>query len=211
MVVHLSSHPDRRAIWRFVLFTHLSFLPWMPVERGTAMSLSNAHLVAKSKDLIKYSEELSRRLGELSDRSVKAQTAVVKLHACVVRMRPSTCRGEILIVDDNSDTCDLLTGLLHRHGYSVRHVPDKDAALDAIRQWPASTILMDYRTPGLDAGGFVRILKAAHPKVVIILMSAMPDLSDLALSLGLRFIATKPVNFDRLLVVVAQAEWLGNG
>ncbi len=46
---------------------------------------------------------------------------------------------EILVVDDEADIRDLVSGVLEDEGYAVRTAADSTAALDAIAAAPAQT------------------------------------------------------------------------
>lgn len=171
------------------------------------MSLSDEGFAARTKYITSKSEELNSWLNRLSQLSVQAQSHAWTLHA---RMEGKSGlrnrKSEILIVDDDSDTCEILSIILKAEHYAVRCVRDKQAALDALQEKRAATILMDHLTPGLDSEGFVRDVRKAYPEICMILMSGMPDLLELAAALQLQLVVAKPVNFDRLMETVEQAE-----
>ena len=56
--------------------------------------------------------------------------------------------GTILIADDNEETLELLTRLLHAHGYRVLVASDGNKALDILMHQPVDLALLDVLMPG---------------------------------------------------------------
>jgi CheY-like chemotaxis protein len=59
-------------------------------------------------------------------------------------------QGRILVVDDNLDAAESLKLLLHALGATVMSVHDGHAALDALRTWRPTVVLLDVGVPGMD-------------------------------------------------------------
>ncbi|HWD48513.1 MAG TPA: response regulator, partial [Rhizomicrobium sp.] len=51
--------------------------------------------------------------------------------------------SEILVVDDEQDIRDLITGILHDEGYATRVASDSDTALAAIRARRPQLVVLD--------------------------------------------------------------------
>ena len=66
----------------------------------------------------------------------------------------------ILIVDDTPANLHLLTGILSRHGYEVRPVPNGRFALQAVQLAPPDLILLDINMPELNGYEVCQRLKA---------------------------------------------------
>ena len=49
--------------------------------------------------------------------------------------------GDVLIVDDERDICDLVAGVLEDEGYEARIAQDSDSALRKSRRCPAIVLL----------------------------------------------------------------------
>jgi len=56
--------------------------------------------------------------------------------------------GTVLVADDNEETLELLTRLLHAHGYRVLAASDGDKALDILMHHPVDLALLDVLMPG---------------------------------------------------------------
>jgi CheY-like chemotaxis protein len=59
-------------------------------------------------------------------------------------------RKQILVVDDDPDTLDLLCELLRINGYAVVGVPDANSAVVSVRERMPDMFLIDYMLPETD-------------------------------------------------------------
>ena len=60
---------------------------------------------------------------------------------------------EVLVVDDEADIRELVSGVLEDEGYAVRAAADSTAALDAIEERRPSRVLLDVWLPGSPLDG----------------------------------------------------------
>ncbi len=108
--------------------------------------------------------------------------------------------NHILVVDDESDVCDLLSRFLTRRGYDVDTANDGEAALRAVRSNPPDIVLLDIRLPKLDGLTVLQKLREESDQVAVITMSGVAD-EDTArksLELGAADFITKPFNLPYL-------------
>ncbi len=80
--------------------------------------------------------------------------------------------AKLLIVDDNEGVRHLVARWLERAGFAVREAGDGEEAVEMIRREVPDIVLADIRMPKLDGIELARIVKAEHPKVKIVLMTA---------------------------------------
>jgi two-component system, sensor histidine kinase and response regulator len=119
--------------------------------------------------------------------------------------------GEIMVVDDTSDSLRLMTDLLTAEGYKVRPTPDPQLALDSAFANPPDLILLDVKMPGMDGFEACQRLKQneSTSNVPVIFVSALQDMEDRVRGFevgGLDFI-TKPIHREEVLArVSAQLE-----
>ena len=109
----------------------------------------------------------------------------------------------VLIVDDNTDTVDILTRLLSRHGMTVLSAYSGRECLDIIRGRAVDVILLDVMMPemdGLEVCGELKRLSPALPPVIF-LLTAKDDMATRAagMALGVDEFVVKPVNHTDLL------------
>jgi two-component system nitrogen regulation response regulator NtrX len=62
--------------------------------------------------------------------------------------------SDILIVDDEADIRDLISGILEDEGYSTRLAKDSDEALAAIEERRPSLVILDIRAANSTASTF---------------------------------------------------------
>ncbi len=119
----------------------------------------------------------------------------------------STCRSNILVVDDTPENLQLLVGMLSERGYEVRPVPNGKLALSGAKNFPPDLILLDIMMPGMDGYEVCKELKADErtKDIPVIFISALSDVLDKvkAFSVGGVDYITKPFQMEE---VVARVE-----
>jgi len=78
----------------------------------------------------------------------------------------------ILIVDDNEVFRLPLQRALEAAGFEVIAVPSPEDALDALDRRTVDLLLTDHRLPGIDGVQLLTRIKATHPAVAAIVMTA---------------------------------------
>ena len=66
------------------------------------------------------------------------------------------------MVDDESESLTLLTGILAAEGFQVRSANSVQLALESVAVWVPQLILLDIRMPGIDGFEVCRQLKASQ-------------------------------------------------
>jgi DNA-binding response OmpR family regulator len=92
-------------------------------------------------------------------------------------------RGEVIVVDDEAELRDLLLEYLTKNGFQTR-VADSSASLDqlmAVR--PADLVLLDINLGPDDGLSIARRLRATHPSIGIIMLTAIADVVDRVIGL----------------------------
>ncbi len=116
---------------------------------------------------------------------------------------------DILIVDDETDICALCSGILEDEGYQTRQSDGSASALASIESRRPSLVLLDIWLQGseLDGLGILKVLKADHPDVPVVMMSGHGTIETAvsAINLGAYDFIEKPFNANRLLLVVGRA------
>ena len=115
-------------------------------------------------------------------------------------------KASILVVDDTHDNLRLLNGMLTRHGYSVRPVPDGALALVSAQKSHPDIILLDIMMPNMNGFEVCEQLKANEQTrdIPIIFISALHEVFDKvkAFSLGGVDYVTKPFQAEEVLARV---------
>jgi DNA-binding response OmpR family regulator/EAL domain-containing protein (putative c-di-GMP-specific phosphodiesterase class I) len=89
-------------------------------------------------------------------------------------------RGEILVVDDDSGSLQLLAALLAEAGYRVETAANGELALLSISRHPPDLIVLDVRMPGMSGYDVCRTLQhiPASASIPVIFLSAAADTDD---------------------------------
>jgi two-component system cell cycle response regulator DivK len=105
---------------------------------------------------------------------------------------------QILLVEDNEQNRYLVTFLLQQSGYHVVAATDGQAAIEAVRSFVPSLILLDIQLPGMDGYAVARALReiAALKRVPILAVTsyAMPGDREKALAAGCTGYIEKPID-----------------
>lgn len=109
--------------------------------------------------------------------------------------------ARVLVVDDNTDTVDILTRLLLRRGMTTLAAYSGQECLDIVRNRTVDVILLDVMMPGMDGLEVCEELKRLAAKLPIILVTAKDDMATrtAGMALGVSEFVVKPVNHVDLL------------
>jgi CheY-like chemotaxis protein len=117
---------------------------------------------------------------------------------------------DVLVVEDDVATLEVLLSALRRAGLSVDGAPGGPQALDLMRsgRWP-KVIVSDIRMPSMTGLAFIEELFRCEgrPRPEIIFVSGHAGFDDAvaALRLGARDLLSKPIDIFRLLALVREA------
>ena len=117
--------------------------------------------------------------------------------------------SDVLVIDDEADIRDLVSGILQDEGHQVRSARDADEALDAMKRRRPALVVLDIwlqgsRIDGLDLLGMFREIDADIP-VIVISGHGTIETAVAAIRKGAYDFIEKPFTADRLLVVVTRA------
>lgn len=113
---------------------------------------------------------------------------------------------DILLVDDDTDTCASMSDIFLDAGYTVDLACDGPGALELSGGHHYRLALLDYNMPGMDGLELCRRLKTSQPSVVVALVTAFSSIAatGAAAEAGARCSFLKPVNFSVLMPFVAE-------
>ncbi len=115
--------------------------------------------------------------------------------------------ARLLVVDDDPDMLRLLTMRLSAAGYRVSAVTSAEAAMTQLHIERPQLVLSDVRLPGRDGLALFDDIRAQHPSLPVILLTAhgtIPDAVE-ATERGVFTYLTKPFDGKALLDKIAQA------
>jgi len=121
---------------------------------------------------------------------------------------------QILTVDDDSVTCELLCEVFTREGFSATFANSGEAALAVVARQPPDILLSDIRMKTrLDGLSLLEIVRREYPSVPVVLMTAFGSIETAvrAVKEGAFDYISKPFNIDELVAIVRRALSNGNG
>ena len=114
---------------------------------------------------------------------------------------------KILVVEDNEFNRDMLSRRLQRRGYEIVSACDGEHAVRVAPAHMPDLILMDINLPGMDGWEATRRLRAdektASIPIIALTAHAMTGDREKTIGAGCDEYETKPVNFEGLLLKMA--------
>lgn len=113
----------------------------------------------------------------------------------------------ILIVDDEEVICSIFARRLSKEGYTCVTANNGREALRYFYKQPFSLIISDIKMPEMDGIELLKRVKATNPKMMVIMITAFPDI-DLAVEamrLGAYDFIIKPADLDLVILSVKRA------
>jgi len=116
---------------------------------------------------------------------------------------------EVLVVDDEADIRELVSGVLEDEGYAVRAAGDSTATLDAIEERRPSMVLLDVWLQGsrLDGLQLLQEIKRRDPTLPVLMISGHGNLDTAVAAVreGAIDFIEKPFEAERLIYLVGRA------
>ena len=116
---------------------------------------------------------------------------------------------DILIVDDEADIRDIVSGILSDEGHSTRTAKNSDEALAAIESRRPHLVFLDIWMQGsrLDGLQLLDVVKEQHPNLPVVMISGHGNIETAvsAIRAGAYDFIEKPFKADRLVLVTDRA------
>jgi len=116
---------------------------------------------------------------------------------------------EVLVVDDEADIRELVSGVLEDEGYAVRTAADSTQTLDAVEERRPSLVLLDVWLQGsrLDGLQLLQEIKRRDPTIPVLMISGHGNLDTAVAAVreGAVDFIEKPFEAERLIYLVGRA------
>src|ERR1041385_4859975 len=116
---------------------------------------------------------------------------------------------EVLVVDDEADIRDLVSGVLEDEGYAVRAAADSAQTLDAVEERRPSMVLLDVWLQGskLDGLQLLQEIKRRDPTIPVLMISGHGNLDTAVAAVreGAVDFIEEPFETARLIYLVDRA------
>jgi len=117
--------------------------------------------------------------------------------------------ADILVVDDEADIRDIVSGILEDEGYETRTAAHSDAALEAIGARRPGLCFLDIWLQGsrLDGLSLLNEIRGQHPDLPVVIISGHGNIETAvsAIKRGAYDYIEKPFKADRLVLVAERA------
>ena len=112
--------------------------------------------------------------------------------------------GQVLIVDDDPAVGTVLEALLQQGGVESAWVSSGAQALEQLAKRPIEAVVTDLRMPGIDGMQLLQKIRAAHPEVPVIMMTAHGTVQAAveAMKAGAADFVLKPFDRQEILYTV---------
>lgn len=111
----------------------------------------------------------------------------------------------ILVIDDDANTCEMLSRTFSKGGYRVLIAMSAEEGLKKAREFLPDAITLDVIMPATDGWALLRSLKSdAELMDIPVIMLSMVDDAGMGYSLGAAEYLTKPIDRGHLLKVIAR-------
>jgi DNA-binding NtrC family response regulator len=104
----------------------------------------------------------------------------------------------LLIVDDEAKICHLLADFFQRRGFHTSMANSGSEAIERLSASAPDYLLLDVRMPDLSGLEVLRVARALHPELRVIIVSSIgnADIVEEAMGLGAFDYVTKPFTVD---------------
>ncbi len=115
--------------------------------------------------------------------------------------RPDGSPVRILVVDDEPDLTEVLSGALRSEGWDVRSADDGTSALDTASAFQPDAVILDWMLPDLDGLAVLRRMRADLPDVCVLFLTARDSVEDriAGITAGGDDYVTKPFSLEEVL------------
>ena len=114
----------------------------------------------------------------------------------------------VSVVDDDESVRESLAGLIRSVGLAVKVFPSAEAFLDSVDIAGSNCLILDVRMPGMDGLQLQSQLKASHPDLPVIFITAHGSEEEIrrrALAAGALDYLLKPLSEEEVLSAVDRA------
>jgi len=120
---------------------------------------------------------------------------------------PKSSKGKVLIVDDASDTLEIIQKLLSFEGYDVILASTGEEGVRKVEEEKPEVVLMDINLPGIDGTEALKRIRDMNPIQSVIMLTAYATVDNAirALKEGATDFIKKPFENEHLIHIVNQS------
>lgn len=115
---------------------------------------------------------------------------------------------EVAIVEDETDTAEMLAEMMRLNGYYVKLYHGAQTAIFALQRYPPNIVILDVMMPDISGLEVLRYMRRdprlKHIPVIILSAKSTPPEIQEGLDAGADLYLTKPITFKELKAAVEQ-------
>jgi signal transduction histidine kinase len=181
------------------------FFTTKPTGRGTGLGLSQVYGIVRQAggDVSLHSEvgrgtTVTLRLPRSVDRAIARHES----DPDVLKSRHSE---KLLVVDDDPDVREIVSGVLSELGYAVRQTAAPDEGLAMLREFVPDLLILDFAMPGTNGAEMAVLARQLHPGLRMLFLSGFADTGALETAIGTAPLLRKPFRPIELAAAVQLA------
>ncbi len=113
---------------------------------------------------------------------------------------------KILVVDDSQDNRDVIKYVLTEAGFEVNEAQGGEEAIELVKEWLPSVVLMDLQMPGVDGYEAIEHIRSTtigkDLPIIAITANAFDAAKTRAMACGADAYMRKPINFEELFLML---------
>ncbi len=115
-------------------------------------------------------------------------------------------KGKVLVVDDASDTLEIIQKLLRYEGYDVTVASTGEEGVKKVEEEKPDVVLMDINLPGIDGAEALKQIRTINPQQGVVMLTAFATVENAiyALKEGAFDFLKKPFENEHLIHTVNQ-------
>lgn len=116
-------------------------------------------------------------------------------------------KPRILVVDDNTDICFVISSYLKRENFEVDEAYSGRSALKLLENYKFDLVFCDYRLPDMEGEDLFKEIKKKQPKSEVVIITAYADVKTAirCIKMGALDYVTKPIHHQEILMLVKKA------
>jgi DNA-binding NtrC family response regulator len=121
-------------------------------------------------------------------------------------MNLPTAKLPILLVDDDPDTCDVMSKLFSAWGYQADVALNGKTALELVNQRQYGIAIIDYLMPGMNGVELFQRMRETQPELAGIFLTGYTTIDVVypAVEAGILRVLSKPADFHELLPIIEE-------
>ena len=125
-------------------------------------------------------------------------------------MKPAsgaTAGERVLVIDDERSVLMVLEGMLTRRGFQVQVASGGSSGIALVQKFEPAIVLLDLGLPDMDGMEVLREIRASHPDVQVLILTANDSLANAieCIKLGAFHFVSKPYAAEELLSLMHRA------